>query len=138
MHITQLFVNNHASLLPTLAPLYCRQNQDFLNKLNESPVECSYIKSGYYLHITWKHCQRKNHSIGLISLLLNYIQVENKLNCFGSEFNSCSCYWSGAVVGVYRSRLNSYSYTPGFRLELLLLLLLHGQQQEQEQEQILG
>ena len=66
MHAYQIVIfNNHASLFPTHAPLYCWQNQGFFNKLNISPVECSYItKSRYYLHITWKHCQRKT-SVGL-------------------------------------------------------------------------
>ena len=60
--------------------------------MHVSPVECSYIKSRYYLHVTWKHCQRKAAVLDYISSLLNYSQVENKLNYFGSEFSSCSYY----------------------------------------------
>ena len=51
----------------------------------------------------------KTTVLDYIGSLLNYSQVENKPNCFGSEFNSCSCYYR-ARARVYMSRLNSYSY----------------------------
>ena len=119
IHIRQLFFNNHATLLLTHAPLYCQQNQDFLNKLNVSPVECSYIKSlkvgSYYIYVTWKHNQtmskkkpqywtnqfvtklqsnRKRTELLWLRIQLFLLLLEQR-----------------AGVGVYMSRLNYYSYS---------------------------
>ena len=78
------------------------------------------MKSRYYLDFTWKHYQRKNTVLDYIGSLLNYSQVENKPNYLAQNLAPAPA--TGAKV--YRSRLNSYSYTPRFRLKLRFLLLL--------------
>ena len=82
------------------------------NKLNVSPVECSYIKSlkaGITSMINGNIVKEKTIVLDYTSSLLSYSQVENKLNCFGSEFIALapsSCYLSMSR----RSKLNSYPY----------------------------
>lgn len=69
----------------TIMLLYCRQNQDFLNKLNLSPAECA-LKAGITSMLHGNIIKGKTTVLDYVSSVLNYNQVENKLNCFGSEF----------------------------------------------------
>ena len=70
----------------TIMLLHCRQNQDFLNKLNLSPAECA-LKAGITSMLNGNIIKGKTTVLDYVSSALNYGQEDNKLNCFGSEYN---------------------------------------------------
>ena len=70
----------------TIMLLYCRQNQEFINKLNISPAECA-LKAGINFMLHENMIKGKTTVLDYVSSTLNYCQTDNKMNCFGSEFS---------------------------------------------------
>ena len=70
----------------TIMLLYCQQNPGFLDKLNLNSAECA-LKAGITSMLLGHITKGKTTVLDYVSSVISHDQLDNQLDCFGSEYN---------------------------------------------------